>query len=267
MGSRSARRTVFAIHNTGIFLTLSQRLDADLSITALQLFDPLIPMDEAPASFEDVAGRYVRLIRKIQPKGPYALMGWCNGGALAFETARQLEGEGESVSRVFAVDTWIPGYFRRMGRVRAALTEYSYRLQLVQRDWAAFRAGRKPFKAFVADRAIVRRLLGRGEPVEETAEEPAYAAAWAYDQRLVRYITGLRDNYQPKPIRGRLTVLRSACEPVGRLLDPKMGWDGMAGGVDLVVVPGDHDTVFREPGVSDMARHIEAALRVDGRAG
>jgi hypothetical protein len=32
-------------------------------------------------------------------------------------------------------------------------------------------------------------------------------------------------------------------------------------GVDVVVVPGDHFTVFKDPGASIMAKGIEAAIR------
>ena len=61
-----------------------------------------------------------------------------------------------------------------------------------------------------------------------------------------------------------MTIFRSTSEPAGRFLDPKLGWDGMAAnGVDLVVVPGDHFTVFKEPGASIMAKAIEAAFRSD----
>jgi thioesterase domain-containing protein len=67
--------------------------------------------------------------------------------------------------------------------------------------------------------------------------------------------------YEPKPIRGRVTIFRSTSEPTGRFLDPKLGWGGMAEDVDLTLIPGDHFTVFSEPGVSIMAKCIEAAIR------
>jgi len=35
----------------------------------------------------------------------------------------------------------------------------------------------------------------------------------------------------------------------------------MASDVDLILIPGDHYTVFGEPGVSVMAKCIRAALR------
>lgn len=133
MGSRHAERTIFAINNTGIFLTLSQRLNEGLSVTALQLFDPSIEREKLPVTIEETAGQYVRLIREIQPRGPYVLVGWCNGGTLAFETARQLLEAGAVVSRVFLIDTWIPGYFKRLGWLRSKLADYNYRWRLIWR--------------------------------------------------------------------------------------------------------------------------------------
>ena len=261
MGSRHAERTIFAINNTGIFLTLSQRLNESLSIAALQLFDPAIERDKLPVTIEETAGQYVRLIREIQPTGPYALVGWCNGGTLAFEIARQLLEAGEIVSRVFMIDTWIPGYFKRLGWLRSRLADYAYRWQLILTDWATVRSGEKSLWGFIADRSTVRRFFRRGQ-VAEAGAEPAYATARAYDNWLLNYTTAMLNLYEPKSIKGRLTIFRSTSEPAGRFLDPKLGWGGMAeDGVDVVVVPGDHFTVFKDPGASIMAKGIEAAIR------
>jgi thioesterase domain-containing protein/acyl carrier protein len=263
MGPRYAERSIFAINNTGIFGTLSQRLNGDLSITALQLFDPQIQRDNLPVTVEEVAGQYVRLIREIQPRGPYVLMGWCDGGALAFATARQLEEAGEVVSRVFLIDAWIPGYSKRLGWVRSKLADYSYRWGLIRIDWAKARSERKSFWSFMADRATVRRFCRRGQ-IAKVVAEPAYAAAQAHDNWLLDYTTAMLKAYEPKPISGRLIIFRSTTEPAGRFLDPKLGWGGMAAdGIDLMVVPGDHYTVFKDPGASIMAKCIEEAVRSD----
>ena len=262
MGARDAEQRIFAINNTGIFLTLSQRLDEDLSITALQLFDPLVQTANLPGTIEQTAGQYLSLIREIQPQGPYALLGWCNGGILAFETARQLQEAGEVVSSVFLIDTWIPGYLKRIGWLRSKLADYTYRWGLILRDWAAVRSGEKSFWDFLADRPTLRRLYRRGQ-IDNMAPEAAYAGAQAYDRWLLDYVTAMLKGYEPKPIRGRLTVFRSTSEPAGRFLDPKLGWGGMAEDVDLAIIPGDHFTVFSEPGVSILAKRIKAALRFD----
>jgi amino acid adenylation domain-containing protein len=263
MGSSHSEKGVFAINNTGIFLTLSHRLGEDLSITALQLFDPLIKRENLPATVEETAREYVQLIREVQARGPYALLGWCNGGMLAFETAHQLEEVGERVSDVFLIDAWVPGYLERAGRLRSKLASLNYRLGLVMLDWTKVRSGRKSLWDFLADRAIVRRFFRRGQTAN-TISEPAYAAAQGYDDWLLDYTNQMRKAYQPKPIDGRLTVFRSASEPTGPFLDSKLGWGGMAAdGVNLVVVPGDHFTVFKEPGASVLANAIEASIRSD----
>jgi amino acid adenylation domain-containing protein len=262
MGPRHAERSIFAINNTGIFVTLSQRLNEDLSITALQLFDPSSQRDNLPVTIEETAGQYVRLIREIQPRGPYALLGWCNGGTLAFETARQLEEAGEVVSHVFLIDTWIPGYFKRLGWLRSKLADYSYRWGVIRLDWAKVRSEQKSFRRFVANRAIVHRFNGRRK-IAKVVAEPAYAAAQTYDHWLLGYTTAMVKAYEAKPISGRLTIFRSTSEPVSRFLDPKLGWGGMAEDVDVILVPGDHYKVFSEPSVSVMANCIEAAIRSD----
>jgi len=46
--------------------------------------------------FENVAHRYIEEIRQVQPHGPYMLGGYCLGGTLALEMARQLIASGET---------------------------------------------------------------------------------------------------------------------------------------------------------------------------
>ena len=260
MGPHNADQNIFAINNTGIFLGLSQRFSEDQSITALQLFDPLIQTENLPGTIEEAAGQYLQLIREIQPSGPYVLLGWCNGGTLSFEIARQLEEAGEVVSHVFLIDTWIPDYHKRLGGLRSALARYSYRWGLIRNDWALMRSGQKSFWDFIGDRPTVQLFYSRRKKANEAFAESAYAAAQVYDRWLLDHTTEMLKSYEPNPISGRLTIFRSTSEPTGRFLDPKLGWGGMADDVDLMLIPGDHYTVFSEPGVSIMAKCIETAV-------
>lgn len=56
-------------------------------------------------SVEVLAERHMRLMRERQPEGPYHLVGWSNGGVLAFAAARQLEQQGEQVAFLGLLDT------------------------------------------------------------------------------------------------------------------------------------------------------------------
>ncbi len=52
--------------------------------------------DTAP-TVESIASTHVASMRRVQAEGPYRLGGFCNGGLLAYEMARQLEAEGHEV--------------------------------------------------------------------------------------------------------------------------------------------------------------------------
>ena len=48
-------------------------------------------------SMESIASDQLLVVRKAQPKGPYRLTGYCLWGSVAFEVARLLIAEGETV--------------------------------------------------------------------------------------------------------------------------------------------------------------------------
>lgn len=55
-------------------------------------------------TIENLAINYMALIKSIQPEGPYHFMGWSLGGILAFEVARQLRMQGDTVENVVLID-------------------------------------------------------------------------------------------------------------------------------------------------------------------
>ena len=57
---------------------------------------------------EEMARFYVSEIRKAQPRGPYSLGGFCFGGIVAYEMARQLAEEGEEVGVLALLESSAP---------------------------------------------------------------------------------------------------------------------------------------------------------------
>lgn len=57
---------------------------------------------------EAAAARALQMMRVIQPRGPYVMIGHSFGGLVALEAARQLEQAGESVQHVTLLDTYQP---------------------------------------------------------------------------------------------------------------------------------------------------------------
>jgi amino acid adenylation domain-containing protein len=64
------------------------------------------------ASLAQMATDYCRMIRSVQPRGPYRLLGWSLGGALAALMAARLESEGERIAFLGLVDPFVPGLSR-----------------------------------------------------------------------------------------------------------------------------------------------------------
>src|SRR5690606_7286479 len=56
-------------------------------------------------TIEEMAAHYVAEIRTVQPRGPYYLSGYCFGGNVAYEMARQLEAAGETVALLALLDS------------------------------------------------------------------------------------------------------------------------------------------------------------------
>lgn len=55
-------------------------------------------------SITELAKKYVRLVKRYQPFGPYNLLGWSFGGLLSYEMASILEAQGDIVSNIFLLD-------------------------------------------------------------------------------------------------------------------------------------------------------------------
>jgi thioesterase domain-containing protein len=58
-----------------------------------------------PGTYDEMLKDYLPRIKAVQETGPYILSGFCIGNVLAYEAARELEDEGESVEKVIMLDT------------------------------------------------------------------------------------------------------------------------------------------------------------------
>jgi amino acid adenylation domain-containing protein len=261
-----AKAPLIAIHNTGVYYyNLAQLLGADQPLTALQLFDPVLTRDSYPATLAEVAAEYVQLMLELQPAGPYQLLGWCVGGVLAVEIARQLQEHRRTVSFLGLIDAWSPDHLQRMPVLRRWLTERSYRLQLVRADWRRVQQEQQSVADFLSHRvafARVLELLGKRPPAAPVATfANRNTSIEHYDRWLDGYLDSMAARYVPQPLEVPRVLICSSRENRGWFLDPQLGWGGMfTGDVEVAALEGDHFTVFRSTGLALMAESIAAAL-------
>ncbi|MEV0122260.1 amino acid adenylation domain-containing protein [Streptomyces sp. NPDC050703] len=101
------RPPLFCVHPAGglgwCYATLPPHLPADIPVYALQARG-LRGTDRPAASFGEMITDYTRHIRSVQGSGPYHLLGWSLGGALAHAIAVRLQSEGERVDMLAMLD-------------------------------------------------------------------------------------------------------------------------------------------------------------------
>ncbi|RVW05067.1 thioesterase domain-containing protein, partial [Rhodococcus xishaensis] len=99
---------LFCIHPvTGLswsFAGLVGSIEPNRPVYGLQ--SPALSGDrELPASIEEWASLYVDEIRRVQPSGPYHLLGWSMGGEIAHAMAIQLTAAGDEVALLAMLDS------------------------------------------------------------------------------------------------------------------------------------------------------------------
>ncbi|MCQ2156338.1 MAG: AMP-binding protein, partial [Bacteroidales bacterium] len=63
--------------------------------------------DDVREGIPAIAAKYIEILKKRQPKGPYNLGGWCYGGMIAYEMACQLKEAGEDMGSLILIDAYI----------------------------------------------------------------------------------------------------------------------------------------------------------------
>ena len=109
-----SKRPFFFLHGDWISgaywcFPLARALGSDQPFYALEPYS----FDGLPTAppLETIAAAHLKSMRTIQPEGPYLLGGFCNGALLAYEMARQLHMEGETIDLLVLMDPVPMGLF------------------------------------------------------------------------------------------------------------------------------------------------------------
>lgn len=204
------------------------------------------PPGQRMPSLEELAERRVEAIERAFPSGPYLIGGGglcIAGGMLAFEIARQLRLKGRSVDAVLllsALPTNASPHARLAGAAARALGVV---LRLDRRRQAdVVRLAKRGFAAAAARVPSVGR-----RPIRH-----------ARDGALAR----LEEGFVPRRYEGPVTVFWPAEAP-GPEYGPFRAWQPLVREVEIVRVPGDHNTALTVHAAS-LAELIRQALATAG---
>jgi enterobactin synthetase component F len=239
------RPPLFAIHGglgDLLFLRgLAEELGEDQPVYGLvaPALDGLWPQEK---SLTDLAARYLRAVRRVQPVGPFQLFGYSLGGIIAHEMAVQLEAGGDEVALLALGGTTIS---EKWGPIPDAVARVRQLDVVRQASWSSL-----PHEVGVlaVNQVRHRRDLRRAR---------ADAAAWP------RHLEGSRQgNPVPVELRGQfvmhtygalarshsMTRLERAPTVLLRSNEPgpaDLGWSSWVGDLTTVTLDTDHDAMVR----------------------
>ncbi len=214
-------------------------------------------------SIEGMAQDYAAAIRRVHRGGPVVLLGYCFGGMIAFEVARQLAHAGVEAGPLILIDSHPPGvddgYFDE--RVFLATQLDAVPVVSATREWLKTLSGLAPE---VQAHSITDRL--DWSRLDSSMREPA--------RRTIHEIilfNKAKNVYSPKGrLRGEVYLMRidDANFHLNNNDIPDLGWSRhVEGPLDVWWLSKPHERLLDEGSVASVAervRHILAA--VPGRA-
>ncbi|MGC1494686.1 MAG: beta-ketoacyl synthase N-terminal-like domain-containing protein [Sulfitobacter sp.] len=211
--------------------------------------------DSAPhVSVADAAQDYLAEIRSLQPQGPYVLGGYSGGGVTAYEMAQQLRAAGQEVAVLALLDTPLP--------VRPALNRKDKALIKLQElrtkgpgylvDWAKNRWAWE-----TRDRQAGQGDAGASEFNNHKIEQAFLTAVGSYvtpdwDGAVTLFRPPLDQHWQVS----QGNWVSAAREYVFEDND----WRRYAPHLEVIEVPGDHDSMVLSPNVTVLAQELREVI-------
>jgi len=234
-----------------------------------------------PPTIEAMAMERLAEVRRVQPKGPYLLGGFCNGALVAFEMARQLAAAGETIDTVVMIGADGSNFrYRHVDSIARRLSQLSgdddaaraarfLELRRKAMDVEAWgRSQMMRIRAATSDPLHVpRRLMeiARGQRAETVAATPDAPppmppVAGAANPAVVQAYTDAIDAYLPGKFQGRVILVwaNDDTPPEGGIT---YGWKTVCEDVQIVTAPGDHhSSIALEENLRELAARLLPVL-------
>jgi thioesterase domain-containing protein len=258
-GSRAPLICVHAMGGNVLnYLQLARGLGKDQPVWGLQARG-LDGITRPLRTINEMASLYRDEIRRQFPQGPYFLCGGSMGGMIAFEVAQQLIADGAEVGLLGLFDTYGPNnrffeierggslqriHYRWRDRwVRAMALDVRGQWNMV---WSAFK--RRLVRVNEAAETSWCRLRGIALPHGLRYRELERANMRAFYR------------YEAKPYPALITLIRAEVQPYELNKSRDLGWNSVAqGGIEIVDIPGTHDTLIEQPMLLTALRNLLAA--------
>jgi thioesterase domain-containing protein len=256
-----AGRPLFLFHEgTGSVAyarVLQRHVDPAIPVYAL----PDLPATEGRArTIEGMGARLARMVREVQPEGPYRLAGWSFGGLLAYEAATQLIAQDQQVEFVGMMDTH---YLAGPGAApEGEADDYALLLRMLHMEEGLGEVSRPALVELAAAAATLDldALVSRCHEVGLLPARVTHARVREMSERLRANRRALREYAaSPLPVPVHLFPAGDGSAP-----DPALGWRAVLPGSALRVtpVPGTHLSIMEGSNAVQVGRALSGAMEL-----
>jgi amino acid adenylation domain-containing protein/FkbH-like protein len=234
---------------------LVRHLDADVPVHGLS-FERWMSEPERSRSLVEQAAIFVEQLRRIQPHGPYRLLGYCYGGWFAFEAARQLLAAGEQVSTLVLIDSFGPPF--------SPIAQVTKQERNKQRYWQFADLGLVGKARFIS-RRVTPKVVAKLDRLRARASGGGAGGGGGMIMADDTPTLPLAGVYAARPIAAAMHVIRSRVQPdwyvhFGDDL-PELGWARFGGkGVGSSIIACKRDEALLEPHVASVASIVQRLL-------
>ncbi|GAA3738572.1 amino acid adenylation domain-containing protein [Streptomyces tremellae] len=217
--------------------------------------ESLTRADDLPTSLDDMAARYVDVIRKRQPSGPYHLLGWSLGGSVAHLMACRLAAAGETVGSLTVLDA-MPAH--RLGGTAGTGGVAVNLARLLAVNGYPVPEGEE-----LTARKALALVAERGGPLAGFSADELWSVATSWS-----HSAGLR-HLEPAPVfPGDLLLVDAADEVRPRDPSPASLWrPHVTGRVRTLPVASTHWQLTRPEPLAAIGAELRAELRRAGPEG
>jgi thioesterase domain-containing protein len=264
---------IFFMHSEGgnvlEYWPLSKYFPADQAIYALQA-KGLEGETVVSQSVEEMAESFLSEVERVQPKGPFYLGGYCLGGLVAYEMARQLITRGEKVNFLALISARTPDYLRKNNSNASMVERLAGRIServrlerdnLLHLNWSQRynylreRVMRISNLIQVNCEIVLDRILSRSSmPVGwHSRDYILYRSVQNQDHAFAAY--------KPKPSPASVVMFRVKNTPGFFIKDDFLGWSELVqGGIRAFEVNCFHKNIMKEPNVRMVGQTLSELL-------
>ncbi len=248
----NGNKNVFCIHPSATrptcYQLLANLMNSEYNVYGIQALGVEDKEQTLPESVEEMAEYYISEIKEVQAEGPYNLIGYSAGSHIAYEMARQLELQGETIARLTILD--VPPFGGELIKQGTDLEEEIKKMIIgfANLDHQAMDLSNKSLEETLE---IISKMAGFKKQYSNMTLDDLYR-----EKDIILNINQCSIKYQPKSIINTDIYLFKAQDTHFHItLEDWKIWTN--GKVNFREISGDHFTILQSPSVEDLVEILD----------